>query len=49
MYVDFDSGKVGFANHTQLIFQEATHLPLQAEYEFAEFFTEKNFQLDFSK
>jgi len=25
--LDFDSGKVGSANHTQLGFQEATHLP----------------------
>jgi len=25
--LDFDSAKVGSTNHTQLIFQEATHLP----------------------
>jgi len=28
--LDFDSGKVGSANHTQLYFQEATHLRMRS-------------------
>jgi len=47
-YLKVDSGKVGSVNHTQLKFHEATLLPLQTQNNFAELFTDKSFQLDFS-